>query len=62
MCRSLEEFRAAYVRITQEPPRVPDAIGPTLKAEPSSDEDGDDNDDHPEDHQRYRLVVKREPC
>ena len=59
MCRSLEEFREAYLRLTQEPPPEPDVVGPVLKTEPNED---DDDDDDETDHQpkRFRLVVKRE--
>ena len=62
MCRSLEEFRATYERLlARPPPPPPEGVGPAFKVEPSSD-DEDNSEDHPEDHQRYRLVVKREAC
>ena len=58
MCRSLEEFRETYLRLTQEPPPEPDVVGPVFKTEPSEDDDGDDETHHQPG--RYRLVVKRE--
>ena len=59
MCRSLEEFRAAYVRLLNEPPpQQPEEVGPVFKVETNSDDDENDTDDHQP--QRFRLVVKRE--
>ena len=62
MCRSLEEFRAAYIRLLNEPqPQQPDDVGP-FKQEVNSDGEDDDDDNDEDDHQpqRFRLVVKRE--
>ena len=57
MCRSLEEFRAAFLRIADEPPPPPQDVGPTFKVEPDSSDENGDEDPQPK---RYRLVVKRE--
>ena len=63
MCRSLEEFREAYLRILredqQQPPPV-DNIG-AAKVEPRAQgETSDDDDDDDHQPKRFRLVVKRE--
>ena len=56
MCRSLEEFRATYIRFTTDPaPPVPMDVGPSIKTE--DDGDSEESDPPP---QRYRIVVKRE--
>ena len=65
MCRSLEEFRDAYLHLTQKVPPAPDDGGPrnvVPKPEPNDSDDDYDDDDDDDDHQPrcFQLVVKRE--
>ena len=60
MCRSLEEFREAYVRLSQIPLPEPDEVGPVVKRQPPDGSEGDGDDEDGDQPNRYRLVVKRE--
>ena len=63
MYRLLEQFRAAYLRITRDPTPEPDVVGPSIKREEDDDDDSGSDDHHdPQGHQskHYQLVVKRE--